>query len=533
MTLGALLPIVVVVLAARAAAQAPMHAWIDWGNDMQPSSVAPAGDRDGDGVPELFLGSFHGDRVHVVSGVDRVPLFDFPTISPALSIAAVRDLDGDGLADVMTGELYDGSNGSNRGAARVYSGATGAVIHECLGLIDEGHFGARIANLGDIDGDSFDDLAVCSRGLIEPAYGRVYSGRTGGVLSNYRAKALDLLLSGAGDVDGDGFADILRTDPDEFVATNARGRARLISGRTGTLIREIVGVPGELAFGALCGPAGDANGDGYGDVLLGSGGSVPSNVVRVYSGIDGAVLFGLSMGNHTGGPLATTYALSIGDVDGDGSPDIALKSIQRIVDVFSGATSQLIHRYVLSIDAWGISSPVDLNRDGLDDLVITGWFGGYVGRFALHAFASGWPAPAKYCTAQTSSDGCAPSMHVLEGGVSLTVGDQLEIVALHVSAEAPGMLLWNTAAANTPFHGGSLCVAQGAALHRTSLHFSGREFGLPCAGSLRHVLRRSYLAAHALTPGTTIYAQFISRDPDSPHAGKTNLTDALAITLAP
>jgi hypothetical protein len=177
------------------------------------------------------------------------------------------------------------------------------------------------------------------------------------------------------DVDGDGAADLLVGEPYYLdTTTNKLGRAHVYSGRTGALIRTHDALTANQdGFGFAVGKAGDLDGDGVGDYLVGgptSGGN--AGCFAVFSGASGALLWKVVNSNSNQGLGGAVTGL--GDVTGDGRPDVLVSRIGvDKIDVYdSGGT----HVYTLRGQGGGsefgvaLCSMGDLDGDGADDFAV-------------------------------------------------------------------------------------------------------------------------------------------------------------------
>ncbi len=223
------------------------------------------------------------------------------------------------------------------------------ITHVPLFTIDGDSFGAQlgkwVSGAGDVNGDGFADVIVGVPDELNSGVGsaRVISGSDGGVLYEFVGDAAgDLFgftVSGAGDVNGDGVPDLLASAPTKDNSSPPYGSARVFSGSDGSVLHTFVGDPTTDFFGRSASGAGDVNGDGFADLIVGI---PPSDSVRVFSGADGSVLYSFS--GDSAGDLFGRVVSGAGDVNKDGFDDLIVSAPQDdnngdgsgIARVFSG-----------------------------------------------------------------------------------------------------------------------------------------------------------------------------------------------------
>ena len=339
--------------------------------------VATVGDLDLDGQPDLAYGSpddANGrGRVTVVSGKTDVLLFSATgTLAGerfGASLAAAGDVNGDGRADVIVG-----APGTQQmtGYARVFSGVDGTVIRTLAGTHAGGRFGAAVAGAGDSDGDGKADLLVG-----EPQYGatlgnglvQILSGATGAMLSQAIGASGDHMGSAVG-----GWS-MVDNEPVEIIGctmdgTSGTGAVQIRSRTNLALLASVNGSSAGAAFGAAIARLGDVNGDGKPDVAVGASGNGGS--VRVLSGANWSTLYTLAAPKS--GTGYGTVVAQVGDVNGDGVPDLGIGeplSDRNGTDageltLASGSTGALLSSLVGAVagDRLGASAAWSGDRDG-------------------------------------------------------------------------------------------------------------------------------------------------------------------------
>jgi len=209
-------------------------------------------------------------------------------------------------------------------AAMVAAALAGSFSAAVAGRPPGQDIGRCIAAVGDVNGDGVTDLLVGSCGETamgedEPmaAAALLFSGKDGKLLRRLRASAVDwrgTTVAGAGDLNQDGIPDVVVGTP----AAEAAGQVEAFSGADGSLLWVIRGADSGT-IGTSVAAAGDVNGDESPDVVVGGYG-----FARVLSGKDGTMLF------EWKGPKAKLVdgfgsAVAGGaDVDRDGRPDIVV-----------------------------------------------------------------------------------------------------------------------------------------------------------------------------------------------------------------
>jgi hypothetical protein len=351
-------------------------------------SAAPGGSEDA-GCLHVFSGRT-GAGLHTYGGPASGDEFGF-------SVADVGDLDGDGVSDYLVGSPSASPGGRLcAGSAFLISGATGAVLRRFDGEARWDQFGWSVASAGDVDGDGVNDLLVgapsTDPGGREDA-GTVYlfSGADGSPLRRFdgpaTGDALGYAVLGGVDIDGDGTPDVVCGAPSASPAgLDDAGSVLIYSGASGALVRRIDGLAAGDEFGFSLAAAGDVDGDGTPDLVIGApsaapGGRRDAGSVFVCSGSTGAVL-ARGDGPSAGDELGVSVA---GDLDagGGGTLDFAGGAPSSSagggrwtgsVLIFSGIDGSLLRR--LDGEAagdefgWALSSTRSAGGYGLHGLIV-------------------------------------------------------------------------------------------------------------------------------------------------------------------
>ncbi len=257
------------------------------------------------------------------------------------------------------------------------------------------NFGWSVAGAGDVNGDGIDDLIV---GAIYNDSAAKDAGKAYVYLGGARPSATPFVtmtgmatndqfgvsVAGAGDVNGDGYADVIVGARLNSLAANSAGAAFIYFGGSAMDGSPDVVLPGEMAndwFGNSVASAGDVNGDGYADVVVGApyndrGGSAAGAAYVFLGGppLDNGpdvILVGEMHDDHFGWSVA-----GAGDVDGDGRSDVLVGARLHCVDLLlcTGASYARGRAYVYR-GGWPMDATPDVVLDGG---AANDWFGNTV-----------------------------------------------------------------------------------------------------------------------------------------------------------
>jgi hypothetical protein len=346
------------------------HVGLDIADSHFGSSIGTAGDVNGDGMSDLIVGApvqedtavdegyayvFYADRDIPAMWANWADESNQAGANFASSLAS-GDFNGDGYSDLVAGApAMDAAGTTDGGAVSVYYGSsTGTDANpewSHYELQSYGNFGASVACAGDVNGDGYDDLLVAAPrwdgGQTDEGHAMVFLGSSTGleataswtVECNEAAALFGTSVSGAGDVNGDGYADVIIGAPGfPYGISHLDGAAFVYLGSSGGLATSPAWITHQgddpADYGISVAGAGDVNGDGYSDVIVGgpliSGASYRDGAAYVYHGS----AIGLStspattlLGRQANGNYGVSVA-SAGDVNGDGYSDVVIGADQ-------------------------------------------------------------------------------------------------------------------------------------------------------------------------------------------------------------
>ncbi len=312
-----------------------------------------------------------------------------------VSVASAGDVNGDGFDDLIVGAPINDAGGTSAGRAYVFSGQTGDTLYVFTGEAVSDYFGSSVASAGDVNNDGFDDLIVGaylnSAGGILAGRAYVFSGLNGDTLYVFTGEAkvrFGISVASAGDVNNDGFDDLIVGAAHHPAAGTRTGRAYVFSGQTGETFYTFTGEAAGDRFGHSVASAGDVNNDGFDDLIVGAAGNDAggNNAGRAYvfSGLNGDTLY-VFTGEAGGDVFGDSFGFSVasaGDVNNDGFDDIIVGALRNDAGgleagrayVFSGLNGDTIYVFTGEGrgDEFGISvaSAGDVNNDGFADLIV-------------------------------------------------------------------------------------------------------------------------------------------------------------------
>ena len=369
------------------------------------SSVARIGDLNADGYDDVAVGS----PSFGISGKGRVSVFlgsatgipvqsTFNVYGPGggaalgTSVSGAGDVNGDGYDDLVMGAPGYSNGESEEGAVALLYGAASPDSIPDLWMesnVSFAHYGQSVAGGGDVNGDGYGDVLVGAPGFGASTQGRafLYSGSGSGLATSPAwtmdgtqvGATLGQSVSSAGDVNRDGYSDVLIGEP-------GISRVRVYHGSSsGLRTTSTPTLVGTSDFGSSVAAAGDVNGDGYGDAIVGtpmSGNSSGTGHIDLFQGAPDCLVnlpVWSADGGFAGDHLGTSVA-GIGDVDDDGFSDVAAgapsSTSTGYVAVYNGSAQWLPSQPTAKANGfsgvrYGVGlTGADIDGDGFSDLLV-------------------------------------------------------------------------------------------------------------------------------------------------------------------
>ena len=300
-----------------------------------------AGDVNGDGFDDLFAGSLQGLQVFYGSPAGPTP--GTPWRGPSVSLSPAGDVNGDGYDDLLVGDPYFTDGQEWEGQMLLYYGSPAGPSTDpdwaLQGETTGSRLGEKVLAVGDVNGDGYDDIANLGHHNGPPPYYylhtvlSIYHGPLTGPAATVHDWTTEHPISVAtgGDVDGDGYDDLVIGDPDYpcggSYCTNwgeitlYRGSA---TGLSGAPDWRFEGDRNSSRLGRAVAMAGDLNGDGYDDVVAGAPSDYSTGrVLAFYGSPRGLAPVPHWIAQHGEGCYGFGDQLSLaGDLNGDGYDDL-------------------------------------------------------------------------------------------------------------------------------------------------------------------------------------------------------------------
>lgn len=389
------------------------------------SSVASAGDVNCDGFDDVIIGApfydapssneglavvFYGSLTGLHSGpVDWWQIGDQIPDYFGYTVASAGDVNQDGCADVIVGARNYTNAYSREGAAFVYHGSPSGLSVVPDNVDYGGHtaayFGTAVGSAGDVNGDGYDDVFVTAKQLDNPEDAEggiwVWHGSPSGIssLHDWRAESnnegafLGSSAASAGDVNGDGYDDIIVGSPSYDAGGTETTTVWVWHGSAVGLNNGVNGVPcnadwSQEGLGWVVSGAGDVNADGYDDVILGypeySNGQEGEGAAWIFHG-SAAGLDASAANKDEGNQIGANFGRSVagaGDVNNDGYDDVMVGApyfddegkVWIWYGSATGISTSADWGWKCSVTGaelgWSVASAGDINDDGFDDVIL-------------------------------------------------------------------------------------------------------------------------------------------------------------------
>jgi len=394
-------------------------------------SLSGAGDVNGDGYSDIIVGApwydngqtdegvafiFHGSGTGINTGVAAMVESNQAGSGFGRGVSCAGDVNGDGYSDVIVGAFNFDNGQTDEGAAFIYQGSATGINVTAAAMVESNqanaYMGFSVAGAGDVNGDGYSDLIVGAylfdNGQADEGVAFIYRGSSTGVntvpaatLECNQANAyFGLAVAGGGDINGDGYCEVIvsaylydsgQTDEGAVFVFNGSS-----TGINTTAATRVESNQANSRFGWSCNTAGDVNGDGYSDVIVGAwaydNGQTNEGAIYYYLGSGTGISItatGIYESNQADGEFGISVA-SAGDVNGDGYCDIVAgaymfdngQTDEGIAFVYLGSSGGINGGSVVTLESnqsgsrFGgcVAGAGDVNGDGYSDVIVGAYF---------------------------------------------------------------------------------------------------------------------------------------------------------------